>query len=178
VGGAGSHGTADSCTAEGNASSGVVVCNGARAELSDCTLSSNALHGLEVAHKGSEARALACRFQHNKRVGHTAEQASVGEGEGCTSTGNLYTGYYTAKQGSLTLTECTAYDNAGSGVLVASGARAELRKCSLQGSQKYRGLQVGDAGSHATADSCTAKGNAGSGVVVRKARAPSCAISR
>jgi Right handed beta helix region len=166
VGGAGSHATADSCTAKGNASRGVVVCDGARAELSDCTLSSNALDGLEVAHKGSEARALACRFQHNKRVGHTAEQASVGEGEGCTSTGILYTGYYTAKQGSLTLTECKADDNVGSGILVASGARAELCKCSLQGSQKYSGLQVGDAGSHATAGSCTAKGNAGSGVLV------------
>jgi parallel beta-helix repeat protein len=111
VQGLGSSVTAAGCTANSNAHCGMYVCDGASAELRECTLQDNSV-GLKVQAKGSKARALLCLFRGNTGRGFQV-WAGEGEGERCASTDHgtcCYAAGLTRSLGTLRLAECTSSD--------------------------------------------------------------------
>ncbi|GIL73717.1 hypothetical protein Vretifemale_3849 [Volvox reticuliferus] len=164
---AGASASLEDCRATDCQQGAVVGTRGGRMLAARCELSSHAVHGLVIG-EGATADLRDCRLQGNGAAGlHVGGVGSMAVLRGCELLGNASSGVEVAAGGCANLDSCTARAN-GTAAGVRGGTCGAHNSRGQQGCMgRYgHGLYVEGTGARVTALRCTFSGNTRAGVRV------------
>lgn len=123
-----------SCSATKSEFSGVLVSGRVTAaQLNNCIVSSNKMHGVEVCDH-AVGKADKCSFAGNGGSGVYVEEQGVVEAKGCSSEGNKERGFWAEEKGRITVLDCSSTYDAWQGCGGRSGGRMSADNVTVRNS--------------------------------------------